>query len=426
MQLMMCAIQYGGKITQELDRDLFFTYGYLFIREDIFSGNFQFNQSNLDYNYLIPDFPDHQSFLTHINAMPEQDNPLVFGLNPNADLTKSLNDSKFMISTLIDTQPTDSAGAGGKSPEQTVKELIENEFIKMLPEDFKMQEVEDRLKAMTHRKLPEKGKAIPLNMFLYQEIQRFTTILTIVRTWMQNMVLAIDGQIIMSPELAECIKAMYDMRVPANFLYNPSGAEISWLNPVLSAWLASLQNRHYQLATWLAKDRPISYWLTGFFNPQGFLTSVRQEITRSHRAENWALDAVEQRAEVADPRNTIIADDARIEGKAIAEPSEGCWIHGLLLEGASWNKPQRYIEDTKGKDLFYAFPNIKIFAECPSAEKQGPGAPRRNPADEKSMYPCPVYKYPVRQDRYLVTKINLRAEPMQEKPARGAQVLAKE
>jgi len=80
--------------------------------------------------------------------MPEQDNPLVFGLNPNADLTKSLNDSKFMILTLVDTQPADSGGAGGKSPEQTVKELIENEFIKMLPEDFKMNDVEDRLKQM--------------------------------------------------------------------------------------------------------------------------------------------------------------------------------------------------------------------------------------------------------------------------------------
>lgn len=224
----------------------------------------------------------------------------------------------------------------------------------------------------------------------------------------------------MSPELADCIKAVFDMRVPGNFSHDPSGAEISWLNPSLGGWLSSMQNRHYQLFTWLQKDRPISYWLTGFFNPAGFLTSTLQEITRSHRAENWALDAVEQRGEVADPRNTIIADDARIEGKSIAEPAEGCWIHGLQLEGASWNKPQRYIEDTKGKDLYYAFPNIKIFAECPSAEKQGPGAPRRNPADDKSMYPCPVYKYPVRQDRYLITKINLRAEPQQEKPARGA------
>jgi len=51
-----------------------------------------------------------------------------------------------MIATLVDTQPADSAGAGGKTPEQTVKELIENEFIKLLPEDFKMPEVEDRLK----------------------------------------------------------------------------------------------------------------------------------------------------------------------------------------------------------------------------------------------------------------------------------------
>ena len=228
--------------------------------------------------------------------MPEQDNPLVFGLNPNADLTARLADSRMMISTLIDTQPTDSSGAGGKSPEQMVKEMIENEFLKGLPDDFKMQEVEDKLKQMKHRKLPETGKAVPLNMFLFQEIQRFQRILSIVRLWMNNMCLAIDGQIIMSPELADCIKSMVDARVPKNFLYDPSGAEISWLNPALAGWLASLNNRHYQLQRWLGMgttERPISFWLTGFFNPQGFLTSVRQEITRAHRIDNWALDAVE-------------------------------------------------------------------------------------------------------------------------------------
>jgi dynein heavy chain, axonemal len=118
--------------------------------------------------------------------------------------------------------------------------------------------------------------------------------------------------------------------------------------------------------------------LTGFFNPQGFLTSVQQEITRAHRADNWALDAVEYRAEVADPRNTIIADDAHIEGKTIQEPAEGVWIHGLWLEGAAWNKPQRFLEDQKGKDLFFAFPNIKVYAECPSAEQKGPGGPKKS------------------------------------------------
>jgi len=30
------------------------------------------------------------------------------------------------------------------------------------------------------------------------------------------------------------------------------------------------------------------------------------------------------------------------------------------------------------------------------------------------MYPCPVYKYNMRSDKYLVTKFHLRAEPQQD------------
>jgi dynein heavy chain len=295
MQQMICNIHYGGKITQELDRDLFLTYGELWISENIFGNNFQFNQSNLDTNYVIPDFTEHTNYVNYIKDLPESDNPLVFGLNPNAAITRALTQSRKLITTLIDVQPTDTAAAGGKSPEQMVKEMIENEFMKMVPDEFDMNYANNQLEKMKHKRLEGSGKTIPLVMFLFQEIQRFQNIIKIVKGWFNNCVLAIDGQIIMSPELADCIKVINNLQVPRPFMYDPSGAEISWLNPSLGGWLGSMVDRHYQLNLWLTcKDgytsRPPSFWLTGFFNPTGFLTAVRQEICRANVKNNWALD----------------------------------------------------------------------------------------------------------------------------------------
>lgn len=417
MQYMVADVQYGGRITDGLDRELFLTYTQLWVQEAVFTPMYCFNASVTEFNYHIPDATEHSRYLEYINKMPGTDAPPIFGLHSNADLTFRLKESTDMINTLLDTQPKESSGGGGMSREDIVKEKIEKELLPTLPADFITVDVQDRLKVLRGPKgLGEPGKndLIPLNIFLGQEIQRFQMVLSIVRRTMVDMMDAIDGTIIMTAEIVDSINAVFDFRVPYKWQYDPTGAEISWMTPSLAGWIKGLLDRHYQLHNWIAKERPPSFWLTGFFNPQGFLTSMKQEVTRQRKAQNWSLDEVEYTTEVL--RDVIQGDDGRIEGKQLTSPAEGAYVHGLYLEGAGWNKQDKRLEESQPKELFYQFPILHVSAVSVAAGGDKPGMGGGNKAKqdlanlEKTAYKCPVYKYPKRNDRYLVFRCFLRAE----------------
>ena len=74
--------------------------------------------------------------------------------------------------------------------------------------------------------------------------------------------LAWAGTIALSRGLADSLEALFNARIPADWLAK------SWEAASLGSWFTGLLQRHDQLAKWLANGRPKSYWLTGFFNPQ--------------------------------------------------------------------------------------------------------------------------------------------------------------
>lgn len=115
------------------------------------------------------------------------------------------------------------------------------------------------------------------------------------------------------------------------------------MTPSLAGWIKGMCDRFFQLNNWVNKERPPSFWMTGFFNAQGFLTAMKQEVCKGHNlketgqnAKIWALDEVGYTQAVL--RDVIASDDGKIEGKTINAPQEGVYVHGLFLEGAGWDR----------------------------------------------------------------------------------------
>jgi len=226
----------------------------------------------------------------------------------------------------------------------------------------------------------------PLNIFLYQEVQRLQAAIDKVSKTLSIVMQAIRGEVVVTGEIMDSINAVYDARVPKLWLYSPAGDELSWLAPNLGVWYGGLLMRDNQYRLWLASGRPTSFWMAGFFNPQGFLTAVQQEITRAHKNENWALDSVVMHSEVTDIKDSDNVKHA---------PREGVYIHGLFMDGAAWHSGS--IIESAPKKLFSNMPVILVTAVSKNAKKAlatdyGPFG----------GYDCPVYKYPARTDRYII------------------------
>lgn len=145
---------------------------------------------------------------------------------------------------------------------------------------------------------------------------------------------------------------------------------------------------------------------------------MKQEVARTKKDKGWALDEVVYDTEVT--RDVIMGDDGRIENvQKIQQPQEGVLIHGLYLEGAGWSKTEKKIEESEPKCLFLSFPILHITAAyLPRTQSNQPGGAaaggNRNKVDitqkMKTYYDCPVYKYPKRNDKYLIFRLFLKPE----------------
>jgi dynein heavy chain len=277
-----------------------------------------------------------------------------------------------MLSTIVNIQPKDSGSGGGETRETVVYRLADD-MLSKLPSDYNPFEVRDRLDKM--------GALKPLHIFLKQEIDRMQRVITVVRSTLCDLKLAIEGTIIMSENLRDALDNMYDARIPNTW------KKISWESATLGFWFTDLLDRNAQFHSWLYEGRPVCYWMTGFFNPQGFLTAMRQEITRMHKG--WALDAVILSNEIT----------KNMKEDVTAPPSEGVYVYGLYLDGAGWDRRNAKLIEPQAKVLYTMLPVAYIYAVSINQPEKSKGSP---------PYECPVYKKPKRTDLNYIFPLALK------------------
>ncbi|XP_068050765.1 dynein axonemal heavy chain 5-like isoform X2 [Anomalospiza imberbis] len=374
VRYMLGEVQYGGRVTDELDKALLNTYARVWFGEHMFSENFCFYKG-----YVIPKGNTVEDYLQYIEQLPVIDTPEVFGLHPNADITYQTNLANETFSTIVSIQPKDSSTRGGETREAVVQRLAD-EMLEKLPPDYNPHEVKAQLQKM--------GAFQPINIFLRQEIDRMQLVISRVRTTLTDLKLAIDGTIIMSEELQDALDNIYDARIPKLWF------RISWESTTLGFWFTELLERNQQFSSWLQGGRPNQFWMTGFFNPQGFLTAMRQETTRMNLAKGWELDSVVLYSEVT----KMMKED--VVGPPPADIG-GVYIHGLFLEGAGWDRRNSKLIESAPKVLFTSLPVVHVYAVSTTA----PNDARKQ---HGNMYCCPVYRKPRRTDLTYIFSLYLK------------------
>ncbi|XP_016518823.1 dynein heavy chain 8, axonemal [Poecilia formosa] len=363
VRYMLAEVQYGGRVTDDYDKRLLKCFARVWFSKKMLDPSFVFYTG-----YRIPVCETVEEYMTYIQSLPPLDAPEALGLHSNADITYQANTSAEVLDTITNIQPKESGGGSGATRESIVYHMAED-MLEKLPDDYVPHEVKARLQKM--------GALNPMIIFLRQEVDRMQKIITVVRTSLSDLKLAIDGTIIMSDNLRDALDNIFDARVPSLW------KNMSWESSTLGFWFTELLERNKQFDSWVSEGRPKTFWMTGFFNPQGFLTAMRQEVTRANKG--WALDTV--------TLNNKVLKKARDE--ITAPPSEGVYVHGLYLEGAGWNRKNIHLSEPSPKVLFTPMPVIHMFAIRSTA-----------PLDPK-LYSCPIYKKSRRTDQNYITAVAL-------------------
>ncbi|XP_071830856.1 dynein axonemal heavy chain 1-like isoform X2 [Apostichopus japonicus] len=342
-------INYGGRVTDDWDRRCIMNILNDFYSENSLQEEHSFSESGI-YRQ-IPTTHDHNGYLAYIRSLPINDTPEIFGLHNNANITFAQNETFSLLNNILLLQPRTASG-GGRSREEVIEEAAKS-ILNKVPKPMNLERV-----IQLHPVKYEES----MNTVLIQEVIRYNRLLSTIHQTLNDLLKALKGLVVLSQELETMSNSIFNNNVPELW----AGKAYPSLKP-LSSWVSDLILRTDFIQSWIDKGIPSVFWISGFFFPQAFLTGTLQNYARkaiiSIDTINFGFEVMKESAEDLTTR-----------------PENGCYIHGLFVEGARWNSNQHLLAESRPKELYTDMPVMKLI----------PMANRKQPLS--GIYICPVYK----------------------------------
>jgi dynein heavy chain, axonemal len=180
-----------------------------------------------------------------------------------------------------------------------------------------------------------------------------------IRRTLGDLQKAIKGLVLMSKDLDAMFTSLQNNKVPALW----ESVAYPSLKP-LSSWFTDMTYRVRFFQDWISpppkinpetgeeeqrsgRPIPISFWISAFYFPQGFLTAVLQGYSRAHLIP---VDILSFEFVVQD------FEDATLELED--PPEEGCLVHGMFMDGCRWSYDRMLLEDQDPGVMYVPAPVI--------------------------------------------------------------------
>ena len=374
-------ILYGGHITDDWDRLLCSNYLDFYMREELLDEMemYPYNENFAEERFRSPPVLPYDQYFEYIDHEMRPENPVAFGLHPNAEIAVKTRQCNELFTAILDLQPRSGGGGGGAegvtSPQVMVQMLIQT----ILTDKSRgIEGIHYNLEDIASALVDERG---PYQNVFLQECDRMNMLCKEIRRSLKELDLGLSGELQMSEKMEVLFQALYLGRVPVTWskLAYPSQRS-------LASWMDNLILRAAQLQGWTEDpvSIPVVTQLSYLFNPQSFLTAIMQKTAQKQKME---LDKLVIQTDVT--RKTVEQTDTRAR--------DGAYVYGLYMEGARWNWNAGVMEECLPREMSCALPVVVCRAVL--ADK----------LEKNGVYRCPCYKTQRRGDTYVFTA-NLRTK----------------